>query len=264
MKVVGTDLKARSRREIGLKLKALREGRQLSQVELAMRLELSQAGLSLIERGKASLNTEDFLQVLRIFNVPASHFFSDRDKGSPDAALQNALARLGARQLYENDSLPSENLEQANQVIREVLIDGRNPRHLTALAPVIATQISHIHLSKLWADCFHFGIERRLGWLLEHTLEALKLVPKPVDRTTARNYRQAETTLQQFLRNIHAATPTPYDPSIQDVLGVSAPSQKTLAALKQQASVLFAKWRILSPFQIQDFVEALKASQNEG
>lgn len=254
--------KIHSRKEIGLKLKALREARQFSQVDLAKRLEISQAGLSLIERGQASLNAEDFLQVLRIFNVPASHFYSDQNKGSTDSVLQNALARLGAAHFYENASLPSENLEQANHVIREVLIDGRNPRHITALAPVIIAQIGQIHLSKLWAEFCTLGFERRLGWLLENTLEALKLAPKPPDLTAARSYRQAETVLHQFLGSIGTGAPINGDIPLPDVLGVIATSNKTLLSLEKQSSPLSAKWRILSPFQIQDFVDALKASHD--
>lgn len=257
-----SNLKLNLRKEIGLKLKALREARQLSQVDLAKRLDISQAGLSLIERGQASLNTEDFLQVLRVFNVPTSHFYSDRDKGSPDSVLQNALARLGAAHLYENASLPSENLEQANQVVREVLIDGRNPRHITALAPVIAAQIGQIHLSKLWAEFCNLGFERRLGWVLENTLEALKLAPKPADLIAARNYRQAETILQQFLGSIHTGANTASDIPLKDVLGVIASSKKTLTSLEKQSSPISTKWGVLSPFHVQDFVDALKASHD--
>ena len=256
------NLKTNARKEIGLKLKALREARLISQVELAKRLEISQAGLSKIERGTSSLNTEDFLQVLRIFNVPASHFYPEQEKGSPEAALQNALTRLGAAHLYENESLPSENLEQANQVIREVLIDGRNPRHITALAPVLVAQINQIHLTKLWSEFINLGLERRLGWVFENTLEALKLAPKPANLTASRNYRQAETILQQFLGNIHSPTFKHYDTPLLDVLGVVAPSNRTRSSLEKQSSPLSTKWGILSPFQVHDFVDALKASHD--
>lgn len=254
--------KAKARREIGLALKALREARLLSQVELARRLDISQAGLSKIERGASSLNTEDFLEVLRIFNVPASHFYPKSLKGDPESVLQNALARLGAAHLYENDSLPSENLEQVNQVVREVLIDGRNPRHLVALAPVIVAQISRIHLNKLWSEFIHLGLERRLAWLLENTLEALKLAQRPTDQAWARNHRQAETVLQQFLVNIQAQGIPPEGAPLPEVLGPSASSRKTISSLENESSSISRKWGILSPFQVQDFVNALKASHD--
>ena len=255
-------LKTKTRREIGLKLKALREARLFPQVDLAKRLEISQAGLSKIERGTSSLNTEDFLQVLRIFNVPASHFYPDHSKGSSESVLQNALTRLGATHLYENASLPSENLEQANQVIREVLIDGRNPRHITALAPVIVAQIRQVQLSKLWAEFISLGLERRLGWAVENICEALKQAPRPADSISSQHYRQAETILQRFLANISAISNVAHDPLLPDIVGVAAPTNRTLSSLEKKSSSLSAKWRILSPIQVQDFVDALKASHD--
>lgn len=249
--------KSRIRREIGLKLKALREARLISQAELSRRLGISQAGLSKIERGLSSLNTEDFLHVLQVFNVPASHFYSKAGQGAPEALVQNALTRLGAFHLYENASLPSETLEQAHQVIREVLVDGRNPRHITALAPVVVAQIDRIQLVKLWGDLINLGLERRLGWLLENILAALRLAPKPANPARARSFRQTEAVVGRFLDNIRV----PETP-LQDVLGVHAPSRKTISALEKQSSPISGKWKILSPFQIQDFLDALKASHD--
>jgi transcriptional regulator with XRE-family HTH domain len=254
--------KAKARAEIGLKLKALREARLISQAELAKRLEISQAGLSKIERGVSSLNTEDFLQVLRTFNVPASHFYPSKDKGVSEDVIQNALTRLGAGHLYENASLPSENLEQAYQVIREVLADGRNPRHITALAPVIVAQIRHISLSKLWSELAGLGLERRLGWTAENTSEALKLISKPLDTPVAQLHRQAEIVLDRFLGSISAAPSAAYDVLLPDIVGVAAPSERTISSLEKKSSPVSTKWRILSPIKIQDFVDALEASHD--
>lgn len=254
--------KANARKEIGLKLKALREARLFSQAALAERLEISQAGLSKIERGLSSLNTEDLLQILRIFNVPVSYFYPEQETRDHEAILQNALSRLGATELYVNASLPSENLEQANQVIREVLVDGRNPRHIAALAPVFVAQLHQIHLPKLWAEFIQLGLSQRLGWAIENTLEALRQAPKPADLGTARRYRETETALQLFLGSIQATAKLTYDTPPWDVLGVSAPSPRTRTVLEQQSSSISTKWNILSPFQVQDFVDALKATHD--
>ena len=256
------NLKVSARKEIGLKLKALREARRFSQAALSERLEISQAGLSKIERGASSLNAEDLLQVLRIFNVPVSYFYPDQEARAHEDILQNALSRLGATELYVNASLPSENLEQANQVIREVLVDGRNPRHITALAPVIVAQIHQVHLPRLWAEFIQLGLSQRLGWVLENTLEALRQIPRPADLATFRRYREAETALQQFLDGIQATAKPTYDTPPWDVLGVSAPSTRSRAELQKQSSPLSTKWNILSPFQVQDFVNVLKASHD--
>ena len=52
--------------------------------------------MSEIERGDGSFTAEQFLAILKLFNVPASHFTSSTPQ--PDSSLQNALARLGAAQ----------------------------------------------------------------------------------------------------------------------------------------------------------------------
>ncbi len=255
-------VKVASRKELGLKLKALREARLISQSDLAKRLEISQAGLSKIERGVSSLNTEDFLEVLRIFNVPASHFYPNQSEGSSGAALQNALTRLGATHLLESALLPSEDLEHASQVIREVLIDGQNPRQITALAPVIVAQIDRLHLPKLWAEFSNLQLERRLGWVFENTFEALKQVPKPTDLPTSRNHLKARTVIHHFLGSLAIPPSDRAEPLLRDILGTIARSNRTQSSLERQSSTVSEKWHILSPIQVKDFADALHASQN--
>lgn len=77
-------------------------------------------------------------------------------------------------------------------MIREVLVDGRNPRHIAALAPVVVAQIRQISLSKLWSEFAALGLERRLGWALENTSEALKVVSKLLDSAEAQLHRQTD------------------------------------------------------------------------
>jgi len=159
-------------------------------------------------------------------------------------------------------SAPSGTLEHAQQGIRGVSLAGRNPRHITALAPVFVAQLHQVHLPRLWAEFIQLGLSQRLGWVLENTLEALRQIPRPADLGTARRYRETETALQLFLESIQATAKQTHDTPPWDVLGVSAPSPRTRAALEQQSSPLSTKWNILSPFQVQDFVDALKASHD--
>src|SRR4051812_19664007 len=120
---------------IARKVRALRTARQWTQAELAARLGLSQSRLSEIERGAGSFTAEQFLEILRLFNVTPDDFVTVEHAG--DQALQNALARLGARQLRESpDVLPSERLREVDRVLREVLSSAESPRLVTALAPV--------------------------------------------------------------------------------------------------------------------------------
>lgn len=82
-----------NRSEIARKVRNLRAERHLTQAELSKVLGLSQGRYSEIERGKGSFTAEQFLELLRRFNVPASFFVTEKiDAGS---SLQNALARLG-------------------------------------------------------------------------------------------------------------------------------------------------------------------------
>ena len=117
--------------EIAKKVRTLRLSRHLTQEELSQALGLSQGRYSEIERGLGSFNAEQFLEILRIFNVPASHFTLERAR--PSEELQNALARLGARHLNEDAGLlPSEQLEKVEDVIRETLLEAGASRQITA------------------------------------------------------------------------------------------------------------------------------------
>src|SRR5256885_1309157 len=106
--------------EISNKVKLLREQRQWTQAELSRQLGLSQSRLSEIERGQGSFTAEQFIAILRLFNVPVTHFVSERKASSE---IQNALARLGAAQLQEDPNyLSSDLIREASDIVREVLI----------------------------------------------------------------------------------------------------------------------------------------------
>ena len=62
------------RSKIARKVKTLREEKRWTQAELSGRLGLSQSRLSEIERGQGSFTAEQFLTILKLFNVPVTHF----------------------------------------------------------------------------------------------------------------------------------------------------------------------------------------------
>ena len=247
------------RTEIGQKLKALREARRWSQTELAERVGISQARISLIEHGKAALDAGEFLDVLRIFNVPASHFERPA-KDHDTAALQNALVRLGARHLFANDQvIPSDALNDPAAVIKEVLATGTNPRQITALSPVIVIQLDRINASKLWSQFVDYGLQQRLGWLLENTVLAIhEITPKVTDRTESAKLRKAETFLSHFLSHIEPQRVSALDKP-QDILG-QVFSKKTLENSQQRLSDVSRRWSILTKIKPHDFTEALEAA----
>ncbi len=146
---------------IGARVRALRSARRLTQARLAQELHVTQGRLSDLERGKASFTAEQFLAILRIFNVPASEFVPPSE--SIESDLQNAVARLGARHLFEVDHVvPSERFREVHAVVREVLADARSPRMIAGLAPVLVEHADTINLAKLALDLNQIGLERRL------------------------------------------------------------------------------------------------------
>lgn len=252
--------KAPLRAEIGRKVRELREGRGLTQADLANRLGLSQNRLSEVERGKGSFTAEQFLLLLRIFNVPVDHF--SHVQPAAESSLQNALARLGAFHLLESESvLPSDRLLEAEDVLREVLITATNPRHVAALAPVLVSNIDTLNLAKLWATFKDYGLASRLGWLIENTVEAIRQAEDtPKSRRQAYQLRKGQTVLQTLLDRVAPLHPEPSELGFEDRVATSASSRKTLEEIRQNASPISHRWGVLSPLHTEHFLEALNAA----
>lgn len=250
-----------TRSAIAQKVRSLRAGRRITQTELSKTLGLSQGRFSEIERGQGSFTAEQFLEILRIFNVPASHFVSEKQEQVSE--IQNALARLGALHLHERpDLLPSDLLEEAGDVIREVLLGAESPRHITALAPVLVYNIDSINLTGLRAQFLDYGLERRWGWLVESCLEAIR---KELAEVLPRRYqsllRRAELVLSAHLNHALAHRPQEGAQVTPDILDAQIRSEKTLKEVQKTSSSISLRWTIVTRLQTEDFLEALKASR---
>jgi transcriptional regulator with XRE-family HTH domain len=242
------------RKTVTGRVRALRQGSHMTQKELAVRIGLSQGRLSEIERGDGSFTAEQLLLMLRLFNVPASHFLPPaRDAG---AELQNALVRLGATHLHEIDDVhPDERLEDVAEVVREVLLTAA-PRHLTALAPVLAQHIDRVSLRKLHVDLVEAGLDRRLGWLADNLREAVhQALRGPLPRSVAQRYRRAEVVLDTFLGFVVPAGAAP-----PDLLDTTIASRETRREVEEASSALSKRWGIVTDLQPTDFLEALRAA----
>ena len=243
---------AKTRKEIGGKVRELRLSRKWSQAELARHLELSQNRLSEIERGDGSFSAEHLLLLLRMFNVSASHFVDP----APDPALglQNALARFGASHLQEaSDVLPSEQLDELGRVVREVVVDG-SPRFITALAPILVRNARLLNLSNLQADLSRLGYARRLPWVVENIIEATHLLrgrlhSKPVLQTAS---------LQLFLNYFTAQIGASEKNQPPDVLDPAIRTLKTVQQVQRNGSTISRRWGVVSTLQPADFVDPLK------
>lgn len=276
-----------TREKIAKAVHALRESRQFTQMDMAKALGMSQGRYSIIERGLGSFTAEQFLMILRTFNVPASHFAAQM--GSAETDLQNALSRWGALHLVsDNRVLPSQELEEVEKLVEEVLIAGEPPRQITALAPVLVRNVARLNLNKLWAEFVGYGLERRLAWLLDSTREAIKseLARKPKGKHTG-VYKRAEFALRLFLKTeprmkIKKQHSWRSDQDYKDfgdkfrwdqygdgedglglqldILGMPILSEKTLNEVLSEMSDTANTWAVATAIKPEDFIEALRAA----
>lgn len=246
--------------QIAKVVRGLRRERAWTQAELASKLGLSQSRLSEIESGAGSFTAEQFLQILRLFNVTTNRFTG----GGTDrqAEIQNSLARLGAHHLQEqSDLVPAEDLDEPTEVVRETLIEGE-PRLIAALAPVLVSNVDRVSLSKLYLDLGKVGLERRLGWICENTLAALSLaLQDEVPRSWAQRARRAEVVLSAFLDATPVTGAANGKPPLIDTLDRSIRSKKTLDQVKASSSDISRKWDIVSSLTVADFAESLRAAR---
>jgi transcriptional regulator with XRE-family HTH domain len=250
------------RQKIAVNVRALRKGRRLTQAELAAQLGLSQGHLSELERGNGSFTAEQLLFMLKLFNVPASHFAPPTL--DHEAQIQNALARHGAVHLRESsDVVPSEQLDDVGDVVREALLLG-SPRLLTAVAPVLVRHIDRVNLRKLRIELVQAGLERRLAWLVDNTLAAVRgELPTALPRALAQRYRRAEAVLDVFMD--FATSQSAYQAlaggvAQPDLLDATIGSPKTRRAVAAASSAISQRWGIITSLQPEDFVEALRAA----
>ncbi len=250
------------RREIASKVRELRQQRGWTQVELAKRLQLSQNRLSEIERGDGSFTAEQFLVLLRLFNVAATDFVHDHQ--DRDLQVQNALARLGAAHLQENvQVLPGKELEDVHGAVREALLIG-SARLVTAVAPVLVAHADRLNLARLYGELEKLGHERRLAWVVDNTLIALDTLAnanEPQSSTWSRLRLRAEIPFKLFLELVGSPKGTTSRPGPLDLLDPTIRSRRTLEDTQRHASKPSQRWGIATSLQPDDFVQALRAAR---
>jgi transcriptional regulator with XRE-family HTH domain len=250
------------RRKIADKVRKLRKQRRWTQAELATRLGLSQSRLSEIERGAGSFTAEQFLTILGLFNVAVTDFAPEL-VSDPDALLQNALARLGASHLRESDEIvPNELHADPGVVVKETLVTG-SPRLLTALGPVLVQQVDRVQLKKLLVRLTEAGLERRLFWLIDNVLDAIRRELKHAPPLLwARRYRRAAVVLGTFLEHAgSSAAGRPNDEVGSDILDPSIRTRRTLEEVMTSSSPISQRWNIVTSLQPDDFLQALREAR---
>jgi len=253
------------RLSIARKVRRLRKVRHWTQADLSKAIGLSQSRFSEIERGKGSFTAEQFLAILQTFNVAATHFAKELAQDQT-MEIQNALARLGGAHLRESANvLPSEQLNEVSNAVRETLITG-NPRLITALAPVLVSNIDRVNFRKLHATFVDAGLERRLAWLVENILEALiRERDRALSRTEKKIYRRAEVVLSNFVgfvRAHHGEEGANSEMQSLDILDERIRSNKTLKDVRTLSSDISKRWGIITSLHPNDFIAALRAAHD--
>jgi len=254
--------KNNTRDRIAAKVRELRKQRRWTQAELARRLGLSQNRLSEIERGAGSFTAEQFLTILSLFNVSVTDFVPGLASDT-DALLQKALARLGASHLHESEEIvPNELYNDPNIVVRETLVAG-SPRLLTALGPVLVNHVDRIQLKRIHAWLTEAGLGRRLGWLIDNVLDAIRSeLNQTLPRLWARRCRRAAVVLETFLEYLGSSSAgQPNDAAGPDILDPSIRTKRTLEEVKASSSPISQRWNIVTGLQPDDFSHALRESR---
>ena len=248
------------RSNIPEKARALRKARGWTQAEVAERLGLSQARLSEIENGDGTFTAEQFLEILKLFNVGLDHFTSETRDDTAD--LQNALVRLGARHLKERgDVLPTAALGDLPTVLYETLV-AATPRLTTALAPVLVLHVDELKLNAVRAKLASIGLQRRLDWLIDNTSRAVKEeLRNAPPREWAQRYRRAELVLETELEFAKQARPP--QKAAPDIFDGNIRSKASLKELLDASSEVSRRWGIATALQPHDFATALRAARVE-
>ncbi len=245
---------------IAKRVRELRVGRHWTQAELSKRLRSSQARLSEIERGDGSFTAEQFLTILKLFNVAPSHFAPNPQ--DDELELQNALARFGALHLQESENvLPSSRFNTVGDLVRETLVSTESPRLLAALAPVLVRNVDTLNLERLQLQLAQIGRDRRFAWLIENTLEAVgRELRQAPPRAWAKIYRRAEVVLGAFLDSVKAGGVKLSDFG-PDILDANIRSKQTVIDVLASSSKISRDWGVVASLQPDDFAAALRAAR---
>ncbi len=244
-------------------LKRLRKERRRTQVEVAALLGLSQAQLSKVESGRASLSAEQLVQLLRHFSLPLNYFVeADKSmKSEDDAQLQNALVHLGATHLrtVPNVAVP-ERLVAPEAVILEVLL-APSARFVTALSPVIVQQCESLNFHRIAAKLQTHGIEYRIWWVVDGIYQAVheRLKTPYLSRRIDRLYQRAYLLLGR--KKLDVATVQEQLGDREDELDRDLISKKTIKLVKQSRDKLAKHWHIVTRIKKADFEQALKDTE---
>ncbi len=88
-----------NKRNLGKKIKELRESNGLSQEKLAMKIKLSRAAVTQIETGNRSLEFLELAKIASIFNLKTDYFLYEEDLPSLNIKLEDTLYKFNPDKL---------------------------------------------------------------------------------------------------------------------------------------------------------------------
>ncbi len=124
-----------------------------------------------------------------------------------------------------------------------------------------------INLRKLQRDLSALGLERRLGWLVENVLAAVRLELQTLSAGPwKQRYRRAELLLGLFLgqlqETVQVTAPEPLRERLfPDILDPDIVTRSTLEEVQASASSISTQWGIVTSLRPTDFAEELRAAR---
>lgn len=104
--------------KLGQKVKELRKSRDLTQQDLADKLNLSRSQISNLEQGRRSLNLAQLKLLCELFNIDIGYFGI-----SPDAEETISLIER-AKLLFESD-IPEEKKDELHLILMQIYLSSK-------------------------------------------------------------------------------------------------------------------------------------------
>jgi transcriptional regulator with XRE-family HTH domain len=154
--------------DIGKRIKELRLANQLTQNDLAVRAGLSKGFISLVERNKSSVSIEGLLQIISVFGLALSDFFSG-DSPQPYVFTTKDRFRVEGEGVKDFELLVPKSTTMAMEPCRVVLAPGEtlgpNDAHIgEEFGYVIRGKVRVMHGKRSSiagaASCFSFKADK--------------------------------------------------------------------------------------------------------
>lgn len=81
---MATPLSVRKVNLVGSRIRALRKGQRLTQMELSLRIGVAQSDLSRMEQGEYKVGLDTLFKLLQVFDLKIGEFFGESEMAGPE------------------------------------------------------------------------------------------------------------------------------------------------------------------------------------